>query len=245
MCNLSYIQFPLDLSKQIFKTVRDKVHASIHENKLWAWSNAPVDLRVLCFSRHIDSPIIRKFEIVCPANKSICGLGAFIKESQKDDFLEYLFLVLSDRSTIEIWTYNNNPALTYLAYNGSVVFNINSTWKSFFFNIFKWREKWDVFCNNDLLGFVDGKGVIRWNSLKMSRPQANSIPIHLSYPERQITEVVLAPLRLICDDTSKNHSDYVIPDGTSLKDDEVLLGFMLNIVFREIFYNMSYPFFSN
>jgi hypothetical protein len=66
------------------------------------------------------------------------------------------------------------------------------------------------------------------------------VGIHLSYPERKMTEVVLAPLRLICGDTSKNYSDYVVPDGISLQEDELLLGFMINVVFREMFYDLAY-----
>jgi hypothetical protein len=143
------------------------------------------------------------------------GQGATIKHS--GDFLEYLFAVLADGSTVEAWTYKKEPVMTFLAYRGDVVYTIHSTWKSAVFNLFGWRERWEIFDDNQSLGFVDGKGVVKWNSLKLYRPDASPIPIHLAYPERKLTEVMLAPMRLICGDASLNYADTVIPEGTEIK----------------------------
>lgn len=238
---MNCFQFPYNICKKSYCDTREDVYACIQKNRKWNWMDATFDLRKISFYQHMYGSAYARFQLGHSFGKPLncIGQGSVVKYNK--DFLEYLFLVLSDRTAIEAWTYRDEPAKTYLAYNGNVVFTIHSTWKCVFFNLIKWRIKWDVFYNNDLLGFVDGKGVIRWNSLKMSRSQADSIPIHLAYPERKMTEVVLAPLRLICGDTSKNYSDYVIPEGTLLKDDEVLLGFMINVVFREMFYDLAYP----
>ncbi|NLW84588.1 MAG: hypothetical protein GXY41_09350 [Phycisphaerae bacterium] len=242
--------------KQASALVFERLKQSISQDKKWSWTASRLNPRDLCFEsqRQVSDSWVFSLFVYEPAER--CGYGAFQKRnSRKDPFSEYLVLVFSDCSTMQAWTLSDAEDTTYIALNGLVCGHIKSYWKHFLFRCFRWCEKWDVYWNDVFEGTIKTgdyilngrifcKSLVKYDTLKLTKADGHNIPIRLAREEDKASDFLLLPLKipLALSGQRFDRPDYVIPRTESSVCDECLeAAFALNIVFRELYFDLNRP----
>lgn len=214
------------------------------------------DMLKICFlSRHFTNGV-RNFELSLGSPPEIVGFGAadISCAYSDDDVQEYCLTVIKSGMTIEAWTSTRNKKETRIAVNGSEYLTIESKWNSKL--LLKWPTEYSIFScpSKSLIGTVKtghylffdrylySESLVTWNSLKATLTDGRVVPIHLARHDK-ISDFLGGVSRLASFGFTPRYKnrDYVIPEKSDLRSqDEALLAFVLNIIFRNMFYDLAY-----
>ncbi len=233
--------------------VRKVALERIDSKRDWRWlDDSSLDLRELCFSGYYQTGEYWKFELYDSLRKTHVGYGVFTKQnSSKELFFDYLFLVLSDYTIVETWTYNKDKTRTEICVNGQLVGHIKSSWDKFLFKGLSWQSRWEYYCKGEKIGVVERgdylfgkkvfcKDLVKFDTLKLRRENKEDVPIMLADNPGTLIDALLSPLRVVCGEIRS--FDFVVPCGETMSSDmEVLYSFILNVIFRKVYFSMSEP----
>ncbi len=150
---------------------------------------------------------------------------------------------------------SNAEDTTYIARNGQICGYIKSYWKHFGFTWIRWREKWDFYWNEQYEGTIETgdylfknkffcKSLVKYDTLKLIKEEGTSIPILLAREEDKVSDFLLIPLKIPLAAMGQRFDkpDFVIPRiGPVVCDESLDAAFALNIVFRELFFDLARP----
>jgi hypothetical protein len=246
--------FDLTNSNLVIQT-RDTVLKRLGKRCCWRTKEKRLDLCNLCFSGEIEERGLRKFSVI---SKDVGDLGfgcAQINRSSKEEpFYEYCITILADGTSIEGWTLKDNKDMTLFSVNGEKFGYCKTVWSKFLWE--NLRTQWDLFINDILWGSVKSgdylffnkyffcKHLVRWNSLKMWRPNKASLPIYLA-PHEHLYDFFsaifkLATLQFLWKKSGYS-GDLIIPkDSCDIDNSEFMALFITNIMFRSMFFDLAY-----
>ena len=236
------------------RPIREDLHRCLLKNRQWKWIEGEICFHDLVFSRHVQTVNMWHFELFNPKTGQPAGCGTLTKKnSSKKVFYEYMVMVLSNGLTVEAWTYNSELEKTYLSLNGKIRGSIKSFWEKGLLGC-SWLQKWEFYFDERCIGSAERgdylfakrlfvRSLVRADTLKLKIINEKSIPIVLAPQQGNASSFLLLPLRLVPAMSGQrfDKADYVVPLQGKLSKEDVFWGFVINIVFRELFFNMTYP----
>jgi|GEM_PF-4729490 len=238
--------------------VRDAVWQEIGRNRHWPTEAKTLQLRDLAFTGEVEEKGLRCFALLSRLSTPDLGYGAAAgdRSSRNEPFYEYCLTALADGTNFEVWTRKDQRELTRLAINGKEFARCKTTWSKFLWDSL--RTRWDIFVNDKLWGHVEtgdyllfGKYIycrhlVRWNSLKVTRPGRPAIPLYIARYE-EISDFLGAAFRLATLQFLWRKrpcifaSSFVIPHGVQeVGNDEITALFATSIAFRAVFFDLAY-----